>query len=622
MGVKKKRFVFLLFVILFFLTIQYINSVSISTDSRVNIVSGTPAPVLGEINNSIFVCEASALDYEFNATDSDASNMTLDISPKDPFFVQPLFFTGESSITAHIYSNVLTKADVGGINSGNKTYEETINLSDATGSDIALTNITILEINNPVIIEEVGVQTIWTKGENSTFFKQIGYDDVEFNLGFGEINFNISFPDSQDLFNISLDGLINFTANNETALGNYNVTVCVNDTGVNNPHENISLVCGQDGSSIITCNNFTLTVTDENRAPYFLNYFPINFSFDVSSTDILDFNITKNDPDGTIPDTYWYVDDVFQEYDAASSTDNFTYVFGCGISGDHIVKVEITDGLLNDSLQWNVSVQSVACEKGVSTGGGGSGAGGVRASFKVEPDLIEVIVLQGESVIEILNITNIGDVSLDLVVDFEGLSKFVEVSEEFFSLSVEESKRFLVKISADKDEVPDSYIGIINFKDEERGISKAVNVIIKVQEKRPLFDLISEVLTKEIEPGDKLKANIELINFGNLKNIDVLLYYSIRDFEGKVLTFKEESLLVEEEFNITRKLKVPEDALPGDYVFYSKVTYESVGATSADSFKVVEKKAGRFSFVILVAILIILIIIILFYLRRRSKEKK
>ena len=87
----------------------------------------------------------------------------------------------------------------------------------------------------------------------------------------------------------------------------------------------------------------------------------------------MNFNITKFDPDGTIPDAYWYVDNKQKQYNFGNVSDEFNFVFGCGVSGDHKIKAEITDGLLNDSVTWNVSVTNVPCP---SPGPGGGGGGG------------------------------------------------------------------------------------------------------------------------------------------------------------------------------------------------------------------------------------------------------
>lgn len=330
------------------------------------------APYFGAINSSIFICENDALSYKFNVTDADEQVLQLALTPIAPFYLNTIFTS--SSVTRSVielFSGIISESDSTDNGNGWKVYDERIEVTDQEYSDTAYTNITAIRVNDAPVMATIGVQTVQTKGDNSTFYKIVEVTDEEDgNQNFSGINFNISFFNSSKLFNITNEGVMNFTPNaNQT--GVYNITVCVNDTGISNPHSSIS-ICGQDGGVITTCQNFSLTVTDENRAPTITDYYPTNLTQSMSGSNNLYFNITKYDPDGTIPDTYWYVDGVFNEYDSGSLTDEFTYSPGCGVSGVKTVKAEITDGLLTDSIEWTVSVSLVVCVvPGVGVGGGG-----------------------------------------------------------------------------------------------------------------------------------------------------------------------------------------------------------------------------------------------------------
>ena len=333
------------------------------------------APVLYGVNDSIFICEREFLNnYFFYAVDVDEQVLELMLNPVNPFYLDTWFTSGQQiNTTVEMFSGVLDKNDIG-------LHEEIISVSDGEYSDYAYANITVVEINNAPVIENIGVQTVWTSGDNSTFNKQVKVADTEDgNQDGGVLNFSISFFDNDELFNISENGTMYFVPNS-SQVGVYNIRVCVNDTGIDNPADNIFEICGQDGGSITTCQNFSLTITDENRAPTITNYYPVNLSFSASGTSDLYFNISKYDPDGTIPDAYWYVDGVFIEYDSGNSTDEFIHNFGCDVSGAHAIKVEITDGLLNDSITWNIGVQQVACTTPPSGGGGGGGGGGISCT--------------------------------------------------------------------------------------------------------------------------------------------------------------------------------------------------------------------------------------------------
>ncbi len=324
------------------------------------------SPILGNISNDILICENRALDYDFNATDVDEDNLTVDLSPKNPFFVTPTSFSGSTFIESEIFSGNLTKSKVG-------VYAETVSVSDGSLIDTKNTNITVIEVNNAPAVSNIGSQTAYTQGDNRTFYKQVEVSDIESgNHTSGNFSYNLTFLQGTAFFNISNSGVINVTVNSSN-VGVHNLSVCVTDQALLSPHQNIS-ICGQTGTNRTTCQNFSLTVTNENRAPTITSNYPIGLTFSSLSTENLFFNISKHDPDGTIPDAYWYVDGIFNELDSGSSADNFTHSFGCGISGVHTVKVDITDGLLNDSLQWNITLTSVTCSAG--TGGGGGGGSG------------------------------------------------------------------------------------------------------------------------------------------------------------------------------------------------------------------------------------------------------
>jgi hypothetical protein len=330
------------------------------------------APILGNISDNFYVCEGDTFSSFFNITDIDEQIIYADISPKNPFYISPIAFfplAYQTTYASEIFSGILEKSNVG-------LYSQTISVNDGEYSDLKNFNITVIEINNAPVIDNIGVQTVWTHGDNSTFYFPVIVNDVEDgNQNSGNLTFNISFSLEENLFNISSFGIMNFTPN-VSQIGVYNISVCVKDIGLSYTPENISL-CGQDGTSITSCNNFSLTITNQNRYPYITSYYPLELNNTFSGTDLIYFNISMYDADQTIPDAYWYVDNSLVQYSSGNLFDSLYYSFGCGISGNHSVKVEITDGLLNDSIEWNISVSYVGCPVPELTSGGGGGGGGI-----------------------------------------------------------------------------------------------------------------------------------------------------------------------------------------------------------------------------------------------------
>jgi len=118
----------------------------------------------------------------------------------------------------------------------------------------------------------------------------------------------------------------------------------------------------------------TISIVLSSAAPNITSHYPSSSSFSVNGNDNSYFNITDSDSDGSNPDSYWYVDGILRETDINSTFDEFSYSFGCGISGLHNISVVSTDGTTNDSIEWNVSVSLSACSsetiKEGSSGGG------------------------------------------------------------------------------------------------------------------------------------------------------------------------------------------------------------------------------------------------------------
>jgi hypothetical protein len=352
------------------------------------------APVLGSIDNPVEICEGQSLFYNFNATDADEDFLLGSISGGGSLFF--VFDNGRNAWGNTSYfvllsspSSPLTKSNsIGSVNLGSRNYSVQISAVESgtndSYSDTKSTNITVIEINNPPFVEDVGARTIWNKGENSTLFEQVEVNDTELTIfGYGGLTFNTTITNLSsglpvNLFNVSFNGttgIINFTANNSTPLGNYNVTMCANDTGLTNIHPNILVQCGQSGLSKTTCDSFSLTITDQNRKPTIINYTPTNLTLSALGTSSISFSVTTYDPDGNIPDAYWYVDGVLREHDEGDLFEQFGYTFGCGVSGEHRVRADVTDGLLNDSVQWNITVIPEACPVPPAGGGGGGGGG-------------------------------------------------------------------------------------------------------------------------------------------------------------------------------------------------------------------------------------------------------
>ncbi len=266
-------------------------------------------------------------------------------------------------------------------------------------------------------------------------------------------------------------------------------------------------------------------------------------------------------------------------------------------------------------------------------GAGGGGEGGAypkiiaepRPDFTLSTDLIKVSIKQGETKRKVIKIINTGNTVLDIGLDLGSISEFMVVSEESFSLEPGEIKEINIDIFAREDEFLDVYTGRIIIQ-SSAGLIRIINVIIEVKEKQLLFDIRTTLFEEELRPGDDVKANIIIINEGDVKPVDVFLYYAIKNFEGDILSFREETLAIEEFKVVVRSLKIPEDTLPGKYIFYSKISYGDIISVSSELFEVItpiepklSKKARDYVTFIMVIIMIIFCIM-LYFEHKRTKQ--
>ncbi len=336
------------------------------------------APILDNITSPLYACEDSAFSHSFKVNDLDENALTLDLFPKDPFFVYPY------SVGEHIppfYSSIISAGNLRKSHVG--SHNETLSVTDGSLSDFKNFTIDVIEINHYPNISEVGVQTVWDKGDNRRLYLDFWASDIEDgNESSNNLTYNISFANEEAFFSIDFSkGIINWIAS-PIYDGVHNLTVCVIDQGLANPHANISL-CNSTGASLAKCVNFSLTVTDENRAPYYVSYLPASLNFTVHHSYNLSFFVDVKDPDGTIPDIYWYVDDLKgKNRTSGMSNGTFDYNFSCSQGGYHQIKNEITDGLLNASVNWTIFVDTFDCvpaqpaQPGGTGGGGGGDSGG------------------------------------------------------------------------------------------------------------------------------------------------------------------------------------------------------------------------------------------------------
>ncbi|MBU2612139.1 MAG: DUF4215 domain-containing protein [Nanoarchaeota archaeon] len=263
----------------------------------------------------------------------------------------------------------------------------------------------------------------------------------------------------------------------------------------------------------------------------------------------------------------------------------------------------------------------------IEGGGGGGGGGGVpppinitppttgteEYDFFVNPDFFEITMNKGTYYQRTINVTNNGSNSITISIGVEGLQSFIFPEVRTISLGPGESRIVRFDIYVSNSRAADVYVGRIRFVATQ--VQKETRAILQVNEREALFDIRTEVLKKYIPPGGRVRANVTLINKGDLRNFDVSLEYKVIDFDRNEYTLKKEDFAIFQSYSDIFFLDLPENISLGDYLFYTQVSYRDVNASSYDTFTV--EVVSTFSW-----FLLILILLLAMYLAYRIYEHK
>ncbi len=260
-------------------------------------------------------------------------------------------------------------------------------------------------------------------------------------------------------------------------------------------------------------------------------------------------------------------------------------------------------------------------------GGGGGGGGGTTTpeivveegyDFYVEPDFFNIKMNRGEYFQKNILVVNNGTKDLEMYIAVSGVSDFIFPQVPYIQLKAGENYTLRLDIYISESRPTDVYVGKVLFL--TRQIDKESKAILDVKERSALFDIRTEVLKKYVNPGGRTRANISIINMGDLRNFDVSLEYKIVDFDNKEYTVKKEDFAMNKTYFNIFYLDVPKDISIGDFVFYARVNYQDVGASSFDTFTV--ERLSTFAWIIVIVVILLIIFLIVRRLRRDKRLKK
>ena len=162
-------------------------------------------------------------------------------------------------------------------------------------------------------------------------------------------------------------------------------------------------------------------------------------------------------------------------------------------------------------------------------------------SFQLSAAEFRVSLKQGTFKTRVLKITNTGLEEITISISSQKISNFTVFSETNFTILPGKSKEITIDFNAPERTIPGQYFGYIKVQSSR--VKKSLPVVLDIQASDLDFDLILNISEGYdlVKPGKNVKANITLVNLKDLKQRNVSMYYAIKDYNGIVYNFSEES---------------------------------------------------------------------------------
>ncbi|MDP3992545.1 MAG: hypothetical protein Q8P79_03515 [Nanoarchaeota archaeon] len=258
-----------------------------------------------------------------------------------------------------------------------------------------------------------------------------------------------------------------------------------------------------------------------------------------------------------------------------------------------------------------------AAAEEVVTPPSGGGGGGAAVNINVTPAEFNINLAVNTTTERTIQVRNLGTSSVTVAVTQSNLGNHVILGATSLTIPGGQSVDLNVVFVALSE--PGIFTGTITIG------GKTVLVSLNVKTQLLLFDSNIIVLNEDylVPQGDELRTRVTLIPLGDPERLDVELFFTIRDYAGRIYLTKSETMLVDRLTEIDRNFDT--GALPlGKYVVGLELRYPNGVAPSSAHFEVTKGAGilGRIILYLISLILLILIIILLILIWKRRKKKE
>ncbi len=170
------------------------------------------------------------------------------------------------------------------------------------------------------------------------------------------------------------------------------------------------------------------------------------------------------------------------------------------------------------------------------------------------------------------------------------------------------------------------------------GMPKQIQVCNYTGPTEPLFDIFLTIPRQytKVCAGSKIKANINLENYGKIELLDAFMIYWIINENNTLIAELKDTRAVQDKINFNTEIKIPELTSKGTYRLYAQIDYaKNKTAVAGESFEIIEGESCKRYFIILKFVLdnktyfiygtgffVILLFVLLLTRKKNTKKKK
>lgn len=257
-------------------------------------------------------------------------------------------------------------------------------------------------------------------------------------------------------------------------------------------------------------------------------------------------------------------------------------------------------------------------EGGNYTGGSGGGGGGgarIELFFEFDPDILDIKLLQGESISKEISIKNLGRKDISILLSVIGVDNLLRLDTQSILLKIKETKKIKAIISTSEQTKSGVYLGEIIGKVND--FEEILPVVIRISEKGQSLILNINIPEnyREIYAGEDVLGEISIYN--NLsETVTGQIVYSIQNKSQDIIQdYKTNIVLNIGNNSFEHMFTTPSNLKPDYYLYYANFSYGGKDYVDAASFKIkgrLEKPSFiGISFILIIKILLLLFLILL-----------